>query len=67
MKLSWQHWQKAQDALDVLQSEMQRLAPQVAEGIQVPRHVAKDIRRNVQRFEEQFKLLVHAQNSKAAR
>jgi hypothetical protein len=61
---SWEFWQRSQRALDKLNATMQVMATAIAQddpALQVPPHVAKDVRQAIARFEQNFELLVHAQ------
>jgi len=67
---AWGFWQKSREALDALNDAMQCMATAVAQddpALQVPHHVVKDVRRNVNRFSENFSLLVREQKRKSGR
>jgi hypothetical protein len=67
---AWEFWQRSKKALDELNDLMQVMGTAVAQDdptLQVPHQVIKDVKRNLQRFQESFSCLVHAQKRKAAR
>lgn len=61
---SWTFWQRSRKALDELNDLMQVMSTAISQddpALQCPRHIVKDVRKQIARFEENFRLLVHAQ------
>jgi hypothetical protein len=66
---SWEFWQRSQRALDKLNETMQVMATAISQEdpkLQVPPHIAKDVRQAIARFQANFELLVHAQKKAAS-
>jgi hypothetical protein len=57
---AFEFWQRSRKALNELERLMNVCAGYVPHAV-IPRHAAKDIVHNIARFEENFRLLVHAQ------
>ena len=67
---SWAFWQRSKKALDELTDLMQVMGTAIAQddpALQCPPHLVKEARKQTARFEENFRLLVHAQKRKAVR
>jgi hypothetical protein len=61
---AWQFWVRSKQALDELNDLMQVMGTAVAQDnptVQLPHGAIKDVKRNLQRFQESFGCLVHAQ------
>lgn len=66
---SWEFWQRSQRALGRLNETMQVMATAVSQddpALRIPHHVVKDVRRQMERFQANFELLVHAQRKAAS-
>ena len=64
---AWHYWQQAEAQLDAISAEMQRVATCIAQepAIALPSYQVRDIRRNLERFENLFLMMAHEQKRMA--
>lgn len=64
---AWHYWQQAEASLHAVAEEMQCVAACITSEppIAIHTHALAEIRRNLERFEDQFLMMAHEQKRKA--